>query len=343
MIIAINPNLFNSVDNVIQKNVSKIIECFFEDYFIWDKDNIDDIFIGDFSIEDTICYKNFLSKFEQNLFITRVEEIFQLSAYQTPLHNKYLTKISIGLEDNEINPERALEIITKESKIILENGNNDWKFILGMVEKYHTHKNRKSIYALIRKAIDNNRLTAENAGGIGGIIPRIDAFIAGQYKDIINYKVCIMFDSDRPNANILSNAQQRIIRKVKGGIVVDVNNAVFKEDDLLCWHMLYKRSIENYLPISVLGSNLPMPASILDALTDLSPNDLDFFYYDEGEYTGYGIDLKNQFPDLFQLHWTRDLIEDRCRHHKANIELPNQTIEEVCEIEELLLKIAKII
>ena len=50
--------------------------------------------------------------------------------------------------------------------------------------------------------------------------------------------------------------------------------------------------------------------------------------------------IKEQFPDIFLSPFSFHDLEERCKHHKVYLAEAN---EEVSELEQILLKIAKII
>lgn len=347
MIISINPTLFNIPEESIQIQLSKIIDLFLEKKFIWDIDNVDALFINssdEFSIENSVLYKTFLSKFQQDKLLTLKDEIVQLSAYQTEIHNKYLSKLNIGLNDDEIHPERAYKVLSLESKVIVENGINDWNFIYGIVEKYKNHKERKSIYKLIKKAIEQYWLISQNAGGIGMIWKILEDLMNNNYDSIQKYKIMALFDSDRDNFGVLSQEQKLLIRNLKKNDKIDkIEEASWCENDIIPWHMLYKRSLENYIPLGILEETQKIPLSLLDILKKKNNNELDFYKYDETEFRKNGINIKEDFPALFLSQWTKEKLEQICIHHKCKIELPNGSLEEVTEPEYILIKIARLI
>jgi hypothetical protein len=53
--------------------------------------------------------------------------------------------------------------------------------------------------------------------------------------------------------------------------------------------------------------------------------------------------VKADFPQMFLASFLVAELEQRCEHHKVYIELPNGTLEQASEMEQILLKIAKII
>lgn len=246
------------------------------------------------------------------------------------------------MEENEIHPEIAFNILNNPSIIIVENATNDWKFIKGIIYKYANHPKRRSVYMLLKKSLDNLLLIAEQAGGKGQIKSRFEDLKEHRYKDIHQYKIMALFDSDRSDNKSLNHEINSLINYLKGK-EIDCTTAIHEDSDLIIWHMLYKRELENYTPVDVLIKNLSLtPEEQIDLLSKI-PEELDFLDYEEFVKANKHIAVKTDFPDLFLKEWTRDKIEERCEEHKVSIELPNGTLLEVSEIEQILLKIAKII
>ncbi len=78
-------------------------------------------------------------------------------------------------------------------------------------------------------------------------------------------------------------------------------------------------------------------------LQNITKDDLDFMEYN---YNNIGIGeqkIKQEFPKMFLANFSYIELEKRYEHHKVRIELPDETTEEISELEQILLKIAKII
>jgi len=99
--------------------------------------------------------------------------------------------------------------------------------------------------------------------------------------------------------------------------------------------------MENYLPISVLFrelSNIPIAKKTnLEAKT---PVELDFIVYDSSNIGIGEGQIKSSFPLFFQTNFSYRDLEARCQHHFV---WSDETQSNISEIEQLLLKIAKII
>jgi len=156
---------------------------------------------------------------------------------------------------------------------------------------------------------------------------------------ILKYKVATLFDSDRNDNNSISHEQKLIIEFIKNK-KVNSCDVIHEDTDIIVWHMLYKRELENYVPKDLLMQHENISTS-LEKIQCMSQDEYDFTKFED--MLKKEVDVKNVFPELFLTQWTKDKLEQRCAHHKVNIELPNGTLEQVSEMEQILLKIAKII
>lgn len=346
MIISFNPSIFQSPDSEIQDTLAKILVALMQTniHFI-DIKSINDIFYNEnaeyifdlnriskiyLSANQRMILKDFLSK-KSRINITN-------------LHKSHLVHITVGLDESnhEIHPKSVCKIITERSKIIVENGINDWKFIEGICQKYSSIRTkRQSIYQLVDRAIKDGIIESENCGGVGEITKVTQRWIAdNRYKDIFRYKLMAIFDSDRKKANELTRHQSKI-QYFKSRKIYNITDCIYEPKDLIVWHILYKRKIENYIPLNVLFDCLTSitPAQ-KDNLSAKNYDELDFLEYDRNNI---GIDekqIKQQFPQMFLSSFSYRDLETKCQHHKVFLAEANESIS---EIEQILLKIAKIL
>lgn len=356
MIVKFNPDLFTSENKVIQSKTAKIILEILEDRFLWDMDNLDELFLSE---DENDFFKmpfteHWFSPGDREKLFDKIAEIYQISAYITHEHHHYLTTIRVGLDNNdEIHPEDAYKIINERSIIIVENYPNDWKFIRCIIDKYESFGKRKSIYQIIKKALDNHHLIHDHAGG-SGIQWQIKGWISSIYQNISQYKLMAIFDSDKTHPSHFKSEYQNLIEYIKNrsiNIPPNVSDIMYEDTDRIVWHMLYKRNIENYVPVGVIKVEITnLSNDQQQRLDQLSNNDLDFIVYynpkphPRNYYISIGKDkAKEQLPEMFLTNFLPSELEDRCSHHKVSITLPDGTTEQISEIEEILLKIAKII
>lgn len=344
MVLKVNPILFEATDAETLEKLSELIKYFIEDHFFWDIDNLIDIFFENFpaeKIKESLFTERFLSPHNKTRLGDNIELLLSKGAYITEMHKFYLKNLNVGVEEGEISLDDALKMIRLPSLVIVENGINDWKFIKGLAKKYENHKSYKTIYKLVNKAIQKEKLIAKNAGGNGGIKVNFTNLSSGTYKGIEKYKLATMFDSDKVDFIKLQPVPQGIVSFMKNDIQIDgIKDVVYVKSDRIFWHMLYKKAIENYLHKEILFTNLTLTKEEREKIDKLDPQDHDLYIFDKALPE---LDTKNLFPELFHKEWTKDKIEARCSHHLVKIDLPNGNLADASEIEYFLLNLASII
>lgn len=340
MIIAFNSNIFQQQYVEVLKDILLLLVKK-DQHFVEMSGLLQD---ADY-IYKTDLFSHYLSNHDRELLNRLV------SKKPNQLHKTYLTKITVGtnVQNGEISPNNVLRILQERSKIILENLINDWNFLRGVCDKYTAHSKRKNIYLLIQKAITNQWLEADTGGGQGELKKVIELRInSPQYRQIEKYKLMCLFDSDRVsgNTNQLDNTKIKLISFLKTGNEDNLRNIVFtdcnyQDTDLIIWHILYKKKLENYIPLKIIleGGVTNLTTEQVNILTTKTLTDLDFLEYKD-YITLRDSEIKRQFPEKFLLSFSYQLLETICEHHKVRI---NETEEEVSEMEQILLKIAKII
>lgn len=345
MIIKIDSDLFFSEDKAILESLTnivlEIINNFDHKKFLWEIDEVED-----FSelIKDTIWYKEYLSNTKQELLEETLVKIQRESTHISELQKNYLTTILIGVGKGKTLPKEAEKLVHERAKVILENATNDWKFITGIIQKYKKHKQRGNLYKRLYEAIDKKWIEPEHAGGKGDLPKRVNDLL-NRYGAIYHLKLVAIFDSDKKSkAASIPNAQQKLIKFLKN--IPETNSleiTTYEKTDKIIWHMLYKREMENYLPLEVLKKYLPDETNSLSKLREKNEDEYDFcdmeaIFVEQNK----SIDVKNEFPKLFKKDsWTRNLLEDRCKHHPCSVEEPDK--KPISEIEQILLKLIKII
>lgn len=204
---------------------------------------------GKFIFKENSIAKKFLSPHHISNLEELIDSIISKSGYITQLQKTHLSSIKIGIEYNETIPVNAVKIIDERSKVIVENGINDWKFIKGLCAKYENHKIRGRIYQLISSAIKKDKLEADNAGGLGEITKRLNYWIADRYKDVHELKLMAVFDSDRTSSADFSKHKDEVafFKNKEKNTILDSDYA-YNVGDVVIWHILYKKKLENYLP-----------------------------------------------------------------------------------------------
>jgi len=355
MIISFNPDIFQDQNSDIQSKLAKILILLLEDNHLLDISNAIEIFFND--LNNYIFDQNFISKHyissddNQNL----KDYICNNERQITQIHRLYLTKLVIGIKLGEIHPNKAYRIINERSLIIVENNPNDWKFIRGIIDKYQSFGDRRNIYKLIKKAIDSNYYLTYDHGGGSGIKHQLESRVNNIYKDIYKFKLMVIFDSDKKHSTDFKKDYKNLFEVLKTKPISNhptESELTYEENDLIVWHMLYKRCIENYIPIEVIIEDITNLSDIHKAnLRSLCANQIDFIQYYNPEspstryyYISIGKNkAKEQFPDMFLANFPARHLEDRCSHHLSSITYPDETKDTISEIEQILLKIAKII
>ena len=351
MIIFFNPSIFNNQDPNIQRVLAdilvKLMHKNYQNHFI-DTQNIRDIFFdknNQYNFNNSNIAKEHLGEGQRivlNNYITNIPR-----RPITNLHRQHLTELKIGVDPSlrETHPNDAYKIISERSKVIVENGINDWNFIIGICQKYSSSKiKRRDIYQLVEYAIKSETLESEHSGGTGEIVKISEKWItSNRYKNIFRYKLMAVFDSDKSSENnyITPNRSQIEFFKQRDIAVVQPRDYEYKHSDKLIWHILYKRKIENYVPLNILFQNI---TSISEQqkfdLSNKSNDELDFIEYGKGNIGIGEKKIKEQFPEIFLSAFSYRDLEERCKHHKVYLAEAN---EEISELEQILLKIAKII
>jgi hypothetical protein len=360
MILQFNPTVFNGQDDEINDGIIKLLDCFMEDRFIID-------FIGTGLV--SVFYDsqgNYIfgsSKLSQYILPNKVRKLegkinalISSGSNLSELTKFYLTKIRVGVQENELHPQKVVKILNERSVIIIENYPNDWYFITGIINKYQNFGKRREIYSLIKKAIDKNHLHYDHAGG-SGIKAQIEGWINGVYAGFHSYKLMTIFDSDKKHPADFKQEYKNLIEFIKKDKPISIppssNDLEHELSDRILWHILYKRALENYVPIKVIKTEIRnLTQQQKDNLEQLaaSTSEIDFIVYHEPEGLdkNYYISIgkrkaKEDFPKMFLADFLASELEQRCAHHKVNIDLPNGELEQVSEMEQILLKIAKII
>jgi hypothetical protein len=346
MIISFNPSIFLSQDAEIQDTLARILVILMQTniHFI-DVKSINAIFYnenGEYIFDSNAISKRHLSsQYQRNL-----KEFLSKKSRQniTNLHKQHLVNIVVGLDKSkkEIHPESVLNIIIERSKIIVENGINDWNFIRGICQKYSGAKKtkRQSIYYLVDEAIKNGIIESENCGGIGEITKVTQRWInADRYKSIFRYKLMAIFDSDRTKADELT-IHKKEVEYFKRKTIENIFDCKYEDTDLIVWHILYKKKIENYLPLNVLFTNISITQAQKQDLSSKTDENLDLMEYNPNNIGLGKQQIKDKFPKMFLSGFSYLDFEERCKHHKVFLAEAN---ESVSEIEQILLKIAKIL
>lgn len=272
--------------------------------------------------------------------IRRCELLIKISVHPEPTKNVFL-------------PDIAFDYLNSPVFIIVENFASDKAFLEAIIFAFK--------YFDLQTAINKGWIMIEGVGGIGEIPKKIGDYFRQprQYPP----KLYIVVDSDRQFPGDNHNAQPVLDKCKEKGI----------PDDKIT--ILYKRAIENYLPLEILAEVPQELQPVYEAYKSLhNPDQWDYYDMKRGfeirrkndsavydripdkqrEFFG---DLKKDNPklfedlkggfsvrgfDLYQLfteqkdNITRTMLKERCKHHKKHGGDPD-------ELERLLEGIASLL
>jgi len=345
MIISFNPCIFQNDDDEIKDALAKILLLLMQnDIHFLDARNINSIFYNENG--EYVFDSNPVSEYLAPNYKRGLKEILKKKSLEniTSLHRKHLIHIVVGIDENnkEIHPKIMFKIITERSKIIVENGINDWKFIQGICQKYSGAKTtRKTIYQLIDRAMKTGIIEAEHCGGIGEMMRVTKRWIEDdRYENIFRYKLMAIFDSDRGNSSELTR-HVNLVNYLKDKEIFDISDCNCESTDRITWHILYKKRIENYIPLNIMFANIPLISQELkNNLFSKTNEELDFIKYDSNNIGIGQSEIKECFPKMFLSNFSYRDFETICEHHKVFLPEANELIS---EIEQILLKMAKIL
>ncbi|MFH7011160.1 hypothetical protein ACHRV5_04770 [Flavobacterium sp. FlaQc-52] len=193
------------------------------------------------------------------------------------LISNYFITTEINEEVNNFTIDEAIRYFIQPISIVLENSKNDAYFINAVFTHFATDNQ-------IQNHLNNNWIQFENAGGCDNIINFLEgkkqSFNSLPKSDKSKYLRCfVLMDSDK-----LHFSYELKENKIKTLNYLDNNN--------ISYHILEKRSIENYVPKEVFINLDNRYNTWLDAFQALSEEQKDFFSIENGLC---GVD-KNQNP-----------------------------------------------
>ncbi|WP_159786648.1 hypothetical protein [Sodalinema gerasimenkoae] len=352
MIISFSLTIFDEQDCIIQECLANILVLLLDDKHLIDAQSISLIFFNEensYTFSKHPIAQKYISEHRRELLKDYIQNYTKPI---TRLLKDYLSFMTIGInpELGEINPQDAYKIIKHESRIVLENKITDWKFIKCICEKYANagRLKRNSVYQLINQSLTNNLLIPEHSGGVGEIPKIVDSLKDNQkYENVYKYKIMALFDSDKPSdredspGNIIALLKYFKQKEITADTIQSSDYEYDPDSDLMIWHILNKRKIENYIPLDVLSSCLTsLDDQKKEQLKNISPSQLDYLEYDRNNVGIGKSKIKQQFPDFFVEQFSYEELEKRCKHHKIQDLISGEMIS---EIEQILLKIARIV
>lgn len=221
-----------------------------------------------------------------------------------------------------------LRILTKPSRILVENSMYEGPVYDHMMRTYYRDPSFGNLYAKLKIARDNGFLTYEHGGGCSHFKGLLEQAELDDYKGISKYKFCTIIDRDADGPEYkLIETRNNLFK-----YLADKSNSNLEDNDIYTldqqkyiWHMWYKREIENYFPdthfkrIGVDPDNWPQ-----------LPEDRNYKKLSEG--TGFKKDkLKNLTDGMSREKYEEGLKMFHCNGYKMS------------ELQLFLLKLVKLI
>lgn len=180
-------------------------------------------------IEQQILNTNYLGKID----IDEIRENVDLRDIKT-IYRTHFTEILVGNGDGMINIHVALQILTNESYLILENSRYDWPTIKKWIEIFDgkVGAKYKTVNSIVHNAVKNKKILPDHAGGCGtNIVNRIQTLRNDKYAQIYSFKLSTLYDSDKNSKEDESKHQEL---------------EEYLSENHILGHELIKREIENY-------------------------------------------------------------------------------------------------
>lgn len=150
---------------------------------------------------------------------------------------RYLSTVDVGFEKGMLTPEETFCFVQKRSLVIVENAENDWAVIRKWIDILKNDHRYKTINRIVCTRKDKGDLSPHNAGSGGQIINAIRQQ-KSVYKKGIGYKISVLLDSDKTALYDQYSSEKLRIKEEMDSAGID-------------GHILEKREIENYFPLSV--------------------------------------------------------------------------------------------
>ena len=233
----------------------------------------------------------------------------------TALKRNYCTTILVGYGVNMLTINEVLFMLSKQSKLVLENGTYDWSTVKRWVDVLKNDRNYKSLNQMVMRSIDTHKLVVEHAGGAGGIRQRMEALQSEYGENVARHKLLTVFDSDKISETDAGNHNEKLIS--------------FLSECNFLWHELYKREMENYYSVKTYRLAGLVKDESLDELNSLTPQAYDYLDIEKSDNLSY---TKRHMP-LLAKYMDGDRLAERVSHHIRP--------DGINEIQEIILLLAK--
>ncbi|HNF16275.1 MAG TPA: hypothetical protein PK453_21620 [Leptospiraceae bacterium] len=270
------------------------------------------------------------------------------------------TIAAVGNNNHTLDLEEAIQYFNQPVDIILENSLNDRYFLNAIIKNLDKDKSKK-----ISKHIENRWVIISNAGGATNIKNCIeekkqsfDSLAQTKNRGKSFYlRLFVLVDSDR---KYISNSQPGKQTKERDIL------AEYLKNEMISFHFLFKREMENYIPNEVLEDFKSMD-TFIECYLNLSEDQKDFFDLQKGfinnktdksldedfrsfygsvsdkdwkilkngiQLEPYAKSFKSEFPKLFEHEKvTQETLLTRTKHQQ----------QQSNELQEILDKIRKLL
>jgi len=148
------------------------------------------------------------------------------AAYAAPTST---IEIEIGVEDGQLPPSSAHDVMSKPAYFIVEDATSDGRFVRALIHAYDNLR--------LELAIRERWLEIDHAGGKGQIPKRVHALIHERSAD--RKRIQALADSDR----LYPGHESDTVRSMQA----------LEREQAITVHVLHKRDSENYLPLDALA------------------------------------------------------------------------------------------
>lgn len=256
------------------------------------------------SLDVTIDIENAGVDYEDYLFLQEL-----LNSHITYSQKKRISDCSVIINGESESNKRLFgvseicEYLSSPAIIIVENGTNDGYFIRAIEKNFDSAINFEDL-------LSQNTVFIDNAGG-SGATNRVDYFLSIHHNKPKFLRCLVIVDGDKryPNDISFANANKQMI---------DAKS--FREKGIL-FHILAKRSQENYMPDEVFINNKnSFGLAWVNAYLHLSDEQKDYFYTASGfgHDNPYGQNGKFEELPLEIQHFFHDIGGNYCFLRKSS-------------------------
>lgn len=166
----------------------------------------------------------------------------------TAEQKKYYTTIHVS----NFSLEELKRIISQPAMLLIEHGPNEWEVYKVIIGAYKHDRKYRNLFLALEEAKNKQQIIYLHGGGCTTFPVLICSYNTNQYKNILKYKLCSVFDRDTGSSNVFDPHKNGLFSLFCGknnSTITDSDIYTLSQPDYI-WHMWYKRAIENYFPNS---------------------------------------------------------------------------------------------